>query len=155
MNKWNRKFYGCRMANFIVKSRFLQIQFVPNSGDFKVSNLDYQEITRICKDTLSLDIESKEHIALKYERKEVITSAANWSLHGSFITTDIHAGSYSDFLLSFFVRDKCLFSLSFFYILILSTALSIFSPLKMISIKIRETPRSWHAKCSLPIAIHI
>ena len=32
------------------------------------------------------------------------------------------------------------------------TLLSIVSPLEMISIKIRETPPSWHEKCSLPAA---
>ena len=33
--------------------------------------------------------------------------------------------------------------------------LSIFSPLEMISIKIWETPLSWHAKCSLPVAVRV
>ena len=33
--------------------------------------------------------------------------------------------------------------------------LSIFSSLKMISIKIWETPLSWHAKCSLPVAVRV
>ena len=33
--------------------------------------------------------------------------------------------------------------------------LSIFSPLEMISIKIKETPLSWHVKCSLPVAAHV
>ena len=33
--------------------------------------------------------------------------------------------------------------------------LSIFSPLEMISIKIWETPLPWHAKCSLPVAVHV
>ena len=33
------------------------------------------------------------------------------------------------------------------------TLLSIFSPLKMISIKIWETPLPWLAKCSLPVAV--
>ena len=32
---------------------------------------------------------------------------------------------------------------------------SIFSPLEMISIKIWETPLSWHAKCSLPVAVRV
>ena len=31
------------------------------------------------------------------------------------------------------------------------TLLSIFSPLQMITLKIWETPLSWHAKCSLPV----
>ena len=35
------------------------------------------------------------------------------------------------------------------------TLLSIFSPLQMISIKIWETPLSWHAKCSLPVAVRV
>ena len=35
------------------------------------------------------------------------------------------------------------------------TLLSIFSPLEMISIKIRETPLPWYAKCSLPVAVRI
>ena len=39
----------------------------------------------------------------------------------------------------------CLFTATF-------TLLSIFSPLEMISIKIWETPLSWHTKCSLPVA---
>ena len=34
------------------------------------------------------------------------------------------------------------------------TLLSIFSLLEM-SIKIFETTRSWHAKCSLPVAVHV
>ena len=33
--------------------------------------------------------------------------------------------------------------------------LSIFSPLEMISINIWETPLSWHAKCSLPVAVRV
>ena len=32
---------------------------------------------------------------------------------------------------------------------------SIFSPLEMISIKIWETPLSWRAKCSLPVAVRV
>ena len=35
------------------------------------------------------------------------------------------------------------------------TLLSIFSPLEMISTKTWETPLSWHAKCSLPVAVRI
>ena len=35
------------------------------------------------------------------------------------------------------------------------TLLSTFSPLGMISIKIWETPLSWHAKCSLPVAVRV
>ena len=35
------------------------------------------------------------------------------------------------------------------------TLLSIFAPLQMISIKIWETPLSWHAKCSLPVAVRV
>ena len=35
------------------------------------------------------------------------------------------------------------------------TLISIFSPLEMISIKIWETPLSWHAKCSLPVAVRV
>ena len=35
------------------------------------------------------------------------------------------------------------------------TLLSIFSLLEMISIKIWETPLSWHAKCSLPVAVRV
>ena len=33
--------------------------------------------------------------------------------------------------------------------------LSIISPLQMISIKIWEIPLSWHAKCSLPVAVRV
>ena len=33
--------------------------------------------------------------------------------------------------------------------------LSIFSPLEMITMKIWETPLSWHLKCSLPVGIRI
>ena len=33
--------------------------------------------------------------------------------------------------------------------------LSIFSPLEMSSIKIWGTIRSWHAKCSLPVAVRV
>ena len=32
---------------------------------------------------------------------------------------------------------------------------SIFSPLEMISIKIWETPLSFHTKCSLPVAVRV
>ena len=35
------------------------------------------------------------------------------------------------------------------------TLLSIFSPLEIIGIKIWETPLSWHAKCSLPVAVRL
>ena len=35
------------------------------------------------------------------------------------------------------------------------TLLSIFSPLEMIIIKIWETSLSWHAKCSLPVAVRV
>ena len=35
------------------------------------------------------------------------------------------------------------------------TLLRIFSPLEMVSITIWETIQSWHAKCSLPVAIHV
>ena len=42
----------------------------------------------------------------------------------------------------------CLFTTIF-------TLLSIFYPLEMISIKIWETPLSWHAKCSLPVAVRV
>ena len=35
------------------------------------------------------------------------------------------------------------------------TLLSIFSPSEMISIKIWETPLSWHVKCSLPVAVRV
>ena len=35
------------------------------------------------------------------------------------------------------------------------TLLSIFSPLEMISIKIWEKSLSWHAKCSLPVAVRL
>ena len=35
------------------------------------------------------------------------------------------------------------------------TLLSIFSPLEMISTKIWETPLSWHAKFSLPVAVRV
>ena len=35
------------------------------------------------------------------------------------------------------------------------TLLSIFSPLEMIGIKNWETPLSWHAKCSLPVAVRV
>ena len=33
--------------------------------------------------------------------------------------------------------------------------LSTFSPLGMISIKIWETPLSWHSKCSFPVAVRV
>ena len=33
--------------------------------------------------------------------------------------------------------------------------ISIFPPLEMISIKICETPLSWHAKCSFPVAVRV
>ena len=33
--------------------------------------------------------------------------------------------------------------------------LSIFSPLEMISIKICETPLSWHLKCALPVGVRV
>ena len=32
---------------------------------------------------------------------------------------------------------------------------SIFSPLKMLGIKIWETPLSWHAKCPLPVVVRV
>ena len=35
------------------------------------------------------------------------------------------------------------------------TLLSIFSPLELISTKIWETPLSWHAKFSLPVAVRV
>ena len=35
------------------------------------------------------------------------------------------------------------------------TLLSIFSPLEIISIKIWETPLSWHTKGSLPVAVRV
>ena len=35
------------------------------------------------------------------------------------------------------------------------TLLSIFSPLEVIRVKIWETPLSWHAKCSLPVAVRV
>ena len=35
------------------------------------------------------------------------------------------------------------------------TLLSIFSPLEMINTKIWETPLSWHAKFSLPVAVRV
>ena len=35
------------------------------------------------------------------------------------------------------------------------TLLSIVFPLMMITIKIMETPLSWHSKCSLPVAVRI
>ena len=35
------------------------------------------------------------------------------------------------------------------------TSPSIFSPLEVISIKIWETPLSWDAKCSLPVAVPV
>ena len=35
------------------------------------------------------------------------------------------------------------------------TLLSIFSPLEMIGIKNWETQLSWHAKCSLPVAVRV
>ena len=38
---------------------------------------------------------------------------------------------------------------------ITSTLLSTFSPLGMIRINMWETPLSWHAKCSLPVAVRV
>ena len=48
-----------------------------------------------------------------------------------------------------------LFSLLTCFNTIKFTFLSIFSPLEMISLKIWETPLSWHAKCSLPVAVRV
>ena len=48
-----------------------------------------------------------------------------------------------------------LFSIATYLFTTTFILISMFPPLEMISIKIRETPLSWHAKCSLPVAVRV
>ena len=80
----------------------------------------------------------------QYLKLILIESSANKELikHARFSDAD------GNRKLAVFPLLTCLHTTAF-------TLLSIFSPLEMIGIKIWETPLSWHAKFSLPVAVRV
>ena len=75
-------------------------------------------------------------------QKRACLSSLVWSLSTRVFETRTDTGSELFSLLT------CLHTTTF-------TLLSIFSPLEMINTKIWETPLSWYAKCSLPVAVRV
>ena len=129
-----------RFALLEIESGLVDLRFLSTSS----RSIEFEEVRFSC-------------IAFRTDRRLLEILPSSCSLAGfieTFCSVSLGSLSTRDFETRT-ASGSALFSLISRLRTITFTLLSTFSPLGMISIKMWETPLSWHAKCSLPVAVRV